>query len=355
MLACLRWNKPSLWYFAALLIGVSGAASAQWDTQRKIIYAPPTIVQTETTAEGTRASEAGSPPVVQPPIVAPIPTPRPAPVIASPYQPFVGTSENLPKGYKPSRSAVDPVDGSATPAAAASYSPPPLANPPAKTTDEEKAPEPVKPLVIKAQPDSRTYRSVTLQGLDKVTTRRQEIKALLGTVTSFGNLEIVPHACWQAPAEQQPESATLLEIWQWKSTDKPSFVFFGWMFSSSPALSSLEHPIYDITVLQCVQDPKEAEAEAKETKRKIAEEAKAKAAEAKARQEAADEEESQYPENEGVVEEQAPLDAEPTPEPYASPSQTDAPATHSPPEATVPQLEYPPEMEYDDHPTQPED
>jgi hypothetical protein len=28
-------------------------------------------------------------------------------------------------------------------------------------------------------------------------------------------------------------------------------IFYGWMFSSSPSVSSLEHPIYDITALNC--------------------------------------------------------------------------------------------------------
>jgi len=31
-------------------------------------------------------------------------------------------------------------------------------------------------------------------------------------------------------------------------------VFSGWMFSSSPAISALEHPVYDITLLACSAD-----------------------------------------------------------------------------------------------------
>jgi hypothetical protein len=29
-------------------------------------------------------------------------------------------------------------------------------------------------------------------------------------------------------------------------------LFTGWMFASSPALSALEHPVYDLWVLDCV-------------------------------------------------------------------------------------------------------
>jgi hypothetical protein len=31
-------------------------------------------------------------------------------------------------------------------------------------------------------------------------------------------------------------------------------VFSGWMFSSSPAVSAMEHPVYDITLLSCKPD-----------------------------------------------------------------------------------------------------
>ena len=34
--------------------------------------------------------------------------------------------------------------------------------------------------------------------------------------------------------------------------EKPVLRFSGWMFASSPALSALEHPVYDLIVLDCV-------------------------------------------------------------------------------------------------------
>lgn len=177
-------------------------------------------------------------------------------------QPFAPTPP-LPEGYKPSRSAIDPVEpdpnNPATSPLPPSYQGEGL---PQESTEESSLQAgPPPPDIITAQPDPRTYIATTLQGLDKVTARRQQFDATMGTVTSFGNLEIVPRACWQSPAEDKPDSAALLEIWQWKPGEKPSFVFFGWMFSSSPGLSSLEHPIYDLTVLKCVQDPKELKEE----------------------------------------------------------------------------------------------
>lgn len=95
------------------------------------------------------------------------------------------------------------------------------------------------------------YDTVFLQGLNKVTARAESLEAPVGTVIRFGNLEIIPRTCWKSPPEEQPENAALLEIWELKPKQKPQQIFYGWMFSSSPGLSALEHPVYDVTVLEC--------------------------------------------------------------------------------------------------------
>ena len=49
-----------------------------------------------------------------------------------------------------------------------------------------------------------------------------------------------------------PESAAFLEIDD-EHPDRPRVeLFTGWMFASSPALSALEHPVYDVWVLDCL-------------------------------------------------------------------------------------------------------
>lgn len=102
-------------------------------------------------------------------------------------------------------------------------------------------------------PVQKTYSGIRFRGLNKVTTKVEDIDAVMGAVTRFGNLEIIPRGCWVAPPNKRPEQAGLMEVWYWKQGEKPSLVFFGWMFASSPALSSLEHPIYDITMLECIE------------------------------------------------------------------------------------------------------
>ncbi len=90
-----------------------------------------------------------------------------------------------------------------------------------------------------------------LQGLDKVTARISTIEAPVGQPVRFGSLEIVARHCDKTPPEERPEAAAFLQISEIKQGEPAEVLFSGWMFASSPALSSLEHPIYDIVVVDC--------------------------------------------------------------------------------------------------------
>ena len=92
---------------------------------------------------------------------------------------------------------------------------------------------------------------VVLQGLNKVMGRVSTLEISLGTLVRFENLEIIARKCSKSLPEERPENTALLEIREVKAGEEPKQIFLGWMFSSSPALSGLEHPVYDITVLSC--------------------------------------------------------------------------------------------------------
>src|SRR4051794_31915815 len=94
--------------------------------------------------------------------------------------------------------------------------------------------------------------TVVLQGLDKITARVSQIKVPVGGTVSFGALQITARACDKHPPEEAPEAAAFLEVVEVKPDEKPVLRFSGWMFASSPALSALEHPVYDLVVLDCV-------------------------------------------------------------------------------------------------------
>lgn len=99
--------------------------------------------------------------------------------------------------------------------------------------------------------DAATNEIALLQGLDKVTARISTIRAAIGRPVRFGSLRIVARTCRKRPPEETPESAAFLEIDDVKPGESPVRIFSGWMFASSPALSALEHPVYDVWVVDC--------------------------------------------------------------------------------------------------------
>ena len=95
------------------------------------------------------------------------------------------------------------------------------------------------------------YNTAVLQTLDKVTARVSTVEVAIGDTLDFGTLEIIPRACDKKPPEETPESAAFLDIYE-KRPDEPVVgIFRGWMFASSPALSALSHPVYDVWVVDC--------------------------------------------------------------------------------------------------------
>jgi len=99
----------------------------------------------------------------------------------------------------------------------------------------------------KAEP----YNMAVLQGLDKVTARVSTFPAPIGRTVKFGTLEIIARTCDKRPPEETPESAAFLDVWEVRPGEPAASVYRGWMFASSPALAAMEHPVYDVWVLDC--------------------------------------------------------------------------------------------------------
>ena len=100
-------------------------------------------------------------------------------------------------------------------------------------------------------PEGRSDKVAILQGLDKVTARISTFEAPVGVTVSFGTLEIMVRDCRKRPPEEPPESFVFLEIDEIRRGERPKRLFGGWMFASSPALSALEHPVYDVWAVDC--------------------------------------------------------------------------------------------------------
>ena len=81
-----------------------------------------------------------------------------------------------------------------------------------------------------------------------------------GPRSPSARLRITARACLKTPPTEPPESAAFLEIKVADPGTATKTAFTGWMFASSPSLSALEHPVYDVWVLDCA-DPIEPEPE----------------------------------------------------------------------------------------------
>ena len=97
--------------------------------------------------------------------------------------------------------------------------------------------------------------TATLRTMDKITGRVQKITLGVGEQTKIGTLTVFVEKCLKKPPEETPENAAFLTIMDEDLSEKP--VFHGWMFSSNPALSAMEHPVYDIWVIECGTEIKE--------------------------------------------------------------------------------------------------
>lgn len=100
--------------------------------------------------------------------------------------------------------------------------------------------------------------TAVLRGLDKTSGLTQDFSAPVGKTVKFHSLDITARTCSKRPPEETPPEAwAYLEIADTPVVDadekKPGKkdVFSGWMFQSSPALNALEHPAYDVWLIDC--------------------------------------------------------------------------------------------------------
>ena len=119
----------------------------------------------------------------------------------------------------------------------------------------------------------RRQTAARLRTLDKITGRFADMDVVVGVPSVFGSVEVTMMACYDTPPELPPEAAAFLQIRSIKpltpesmpadvaarleglDPDSPEvqrpMIFSGWMYASSPGLMALEHPVYDVWVMNC--------------------------------------------------------------------------------------------------------
>jgi hypothetical protein len=97
------------------------------------------------------------------------------------------------------------------------------------------------------QPEVEVGR-LHLRGLDTLNGRVSDIEMRVGETARFGHLEITAQTCRVPRDTPTADAEAFLRI---RDVRDPAPRFSGWMFASSPALSALDHPRYDIWVVSC--------------------------------------------------------------------------------------------------------
>jgi hypothetical protein len=89
----------------------------------------------------------------------------------------------------------------------------------------------------------------TLRFLDKLTSETGDVTLSRGQSAQFGRLVVQLDACRYPAANPASDANAHLTVVDGTTNTQ---LFGGWMLASSPALSALDHPRYDVWVLSCV-------------------------------------------------------------------------------------------------------
>ncbi len=97
---------------------------------------------------------------------------------------------------------------------------------------------------------------VVLRTLDKVTAITEDFTVKVGDNLEYGSLRVEVKRCEKKPPEEIPATWAFIQVFD-KRTDgggedvEDEKVFSGWMLAERPAISALEHPVYDVWLLEC--------------------------------------------------------------------------------------------------------
>ena len=90
-------------------------------------------------------------------------------------------------------------------------------------------------------------------GLDKITGRITNFDVYIDETVQFGALQLTPRVCYTRPPTETQRTSVFLEVDQVSLKGGTQRIFTGWMFADSPALNAIDHPVYDIWLVDCKQ------------------------------------------------------------------------------------------------------
>jgi hypothetical protein len=94
-------------------------------------------------------------------------------------------------------------------------------------------------------------QTLILRGLDKISGQSADITAPVGKPVKYKTLRITARYCYSTPPSETPETVAFLQVNDRRPDQSSKQVFSGWMYSSTPGLNGMDHPLYDVWVIAC--------------------------------------------------------------------------------------------------------
>lgn len=106
---------------------------------------------------------------------------------------------------------------------------------------------------LPASADKIKNPTAIFAGLDKITGRIITFEAAIDETVQFGSLQITPRVCYTRPPTEAPQTDVFAEVDDVGDNNSNDYkrIFTGWMFAASPGLHGVEHPVYDIWLVDC--------------------------------------------------------------------------------------------------------
>lgn len=102
-----------------------------------------------------------------------------------------------------------------------------------------------------ARADKIRNPTAVFSGLDKITGRIVSFEVAVEETVQFGALQLTPRVCYSRPPTESPNTTSFIEVDEVTLENKYRRIFTGWMFAASPGLHAVEHPIYDVWLVEC--------------------------------------------------------------------------------------------------------
>tara|TARA_B100001287_G_C22574608_1_gene477969 strand:- start:551 stop:934 length:384 start_codon:yes stop_codon:yes gene_type:complete len=89
--------------------------------------------------------------------------------------------------------------------------------------------------------------------LNKTTNKVSKKEILVNSKVTWETLNIEVFLCASTPVTEIPEDYVLIDVYDVINNQKKN-IYKGWMISSSPDVTPLENPIYDLWLVDCIND-----------------------------------------------------------------------------------------------------